>query len=152
MSYSISETYYLSIDGVPMSTPAWRLTNSHVFWDGADTRGDNRIIPGAAGVRAKRVRTAQTQVSLIVAVFGSHDWEGNEYADANVGLWTNLEYLKDYVTDPTNTGDGTRAAVLHVPGGTRTGDIQVRKLRTLPLSPTDLELTIDIIIPAGALV
>lgn len=154
MSYIVTEDDYLTIDGVPMSTTAWRLKNSFVLWEPADTRGTNALIPGATGVRPRRIRSTETQKTLQLTVWGEENWNGVEYADPERGLWLNLEHFKTNVVAPPDNSTGTRTAVLYVPDagtGSISGSIQVRKMRLDALNPTTLDIELDITIPGGAL-
>jgi hypothetical protein len=152
MAYTITADDYLQIGSVPLSTTAWALENSYELWAGADTRGRNRLIPGATGVRKKAVRATETSVTLTLAIWGEKDWNNNVNADASAGLYANISHLRTNVTDPTGVGDGTRTATLHLPSGsTISGPIQVRRFRFIALSPTTVEASMEITIPAGAL-
>ena len=152
MAYTITDDDYLQIGSVPLSTTAWRLEDSFQLWQGAETRGQNRLIPGAAGLRKKPVRVTETAYTLTLAIWGEKDWDGNKYADASAGLYANIAHLRSNVTDPTGVGDGTRTATLHLPSGaTITAPIQVRRFRFVALNPTTVEASMDITIPSGAL-
>lgn len=152
MAYTITVDDYLQIGSVPMSTTAWALEDSYLLWQGADTRGQNRLIPGATGVRKKAVRATETAVTLTLAIWGEKDWDNNVNADASAGLYANIAHLRTNVTDPTGVGDGTRTATLRLPAGsTISGPIQVRRFRFIALNPTTVEASMEITIPAGAL-
>lgn len=152
MSYEITSDEYVSINGVPLHTPAWTVGNLWELWRGPVTRGTDDVIPGASGVRANPRRATITPVSLEICVVGSHDWEGAEYSDQRVGLEENINYLRAYVTDPTGIGDGTVPLVLYLPSGeSRSGDVHIEGFDFAGVGPYAIEGTIDLTIPAGAL-
>jgi len=133
----VPDTSYgtLSIDGVGLFTPAWTVTSLASLYDDPDVRGGDRLIPGRTGVLPYRRRATATRHSLPFLVVGLVDDNGIVQSDPNAQLVTNLRYLKTNVTLPTNTGDGTRTAVLTMPDGTVvTEDIHVIGLHgdTLP--------------------
>lgn len=120
----------LQVDGVNLHCPAWTMPDLLELWFGADVRGDDQLIPGLGGVIANRRRTTVTRHSLPMTICGDVDRNGARYdGDAWAGLEQNIDYLRTNVVDPTNTGDGTRAATLFMPSGdTRTADIHVLRL------------------------
>lgn len=50
----------LTINSIPLMCPAWRVLNLQVLDSAADVRGTDVVIPGLAGVKARRRRTAVT--------------------------------------------------------------------------------------------
>lgn len=149
---TITSDEYLEIDGVPLATFAWKVVDLSPLWEGPDVRGGDRLIPGAAGVRAYPRRATVSQRSLPMLVFGAVDQDGAPYPDPREGLETNFEYLRTNVADPTNLGAGTRVAVLHLPSGaTRTADVHVEALRPGPLGPSSMRAVLTLSIPGGVL-
>lgn len=119
----------LTIDGVSMHTPAWRASNLTPLWRGIAVRGTDRIIPGIPGVLPYRRRLTVRTHSIPLFICGDHDRDGNLLIDPWVGLEENLDFLHDYVVDPPNAGDGTRAASIVKPSGVVvTADIHVLDL------------------------
>lgn len=147
-----TRTTYLSIGGVPLSTHAWDHKNLHVMWEGADVRGEDRIIPFAHGVRPhRRYRTATTK-SLELVIRGDLTSGGAPNADGHSGLWANVNFLRTNVVDPVATESGTRTAVLYLPDSTtRSGDVHVLGMELNPISYKVALATIDISIPNGVL-
>lgn len=152
MSFQITSTEYVVLNGVPMHTPAWEILNLAELWQGPPSRGSDDVIPGAGGVRPNPRRANTRLVSLEICVTGTRDWEGQPYGDARVGLEENLNYLRAYVTDPTNVGTGLITCVLHMPSGaTRQGDVHVETFEFQGDGPTAVQGHIDLSIPAGSL-
>lgn len=152
MSYQIEGDEWVTYDGVPSDTPAWRTLNLWELWQGPDTRGEDRLIPGTAGVRAYRRRATVTFVDVEMEFFGNLDWDGAEYTDARVGLETNLLHWRTNVTDPTVAAPGTRTAVLHLPSGaTKTGAVTVESFKVQGDGPAAANAVMRLSIKAGAL-
>lgn len=120
----------LTIDGVLLNTPAWDITDLTTLWVETTVRGNDRLLPGVAGVIPYRRRLDVMSYSLPMLVSGDVNEDGDDYPDAWVGLETNLQTLYDDVVQPTNVGDGTRPAVLTMPSGLeRCADVHVLGLR-----------------------
>lgn len=116
----------LTIDGVNMITSAWMVTSLAPLYDDPDVRGDDRLLPGVTGVRAYRRRATVTRASLPFLVTGFVDRFDAVVLNPYAQLDLNLLYLKTNVTLPTNTGNGTRTAVLTLPSGrTVTSDVHI---------------------------
>lgn len=105
----------LTIDEFPMNTAAWRVENLYELWLPATQRGQNVIRPGVPGSWPVRRYVAETRRSLQMFVSGEVDADGDPYPNAFEGMHANLTALAENVVAPTNTGDGTRAAVLTAP-------------------------------------
>jgi len=54
---------------------------------------------------------------LRMLIVGDVDRNGSASSSLMAGIYTNIAYLRDNVVAPTGTTDGTRSAVLTVPGG-----------------------------------
>lgn len=120
----------LTIDGVLLNTPAWDCTDLTTLWVEATVRGGDRLLPGVPGVIPYRRRLDVTTYALPMLISGDVDQDGTDYPNAWVGLETNMDVLWSDVVAPTNTGDGTRPAVLTMPSGLeRTADVHVLGLR-----------------------
>lgn len=125
----------LTIDGVSLNCPAWDAFDLSGLWIEGSVRGSDRLIPGAAGVLPFRRRRTVTTYQLPLIIVGMVDENGADYEDAMAGLELNLETLRSGVIEPTNTGDGTRAAVLSMPSGaSRTADVHVLELTVSPVA------------------
>lgn len=154
MPYVVTAAEYLEIDGVPLSTPAWVTSDMDDLWGSADVRGDDVVIPGAAGALAQPRRRTATKATVELQVMGDTDWEGGAYANPAAGLATNCAHLLA-LTDPPGTTDGTRTAILHFPTGapvaTKTGPVHVLRLRLSRKSRDFAIGQLELSIPAGAL-
>lgn len=116
----------LTIGGVALNGPAWKVLNLLELWQPADQRGNDRLVPGTAGVLAQQRRDTVTRRSLQMLIVGDVDRTGAAQADRFEGLQANIDYLRSNVVAPTGTGDGTRSAVLTMPDGTtRTEPVHV---------------------------
>lgn len=115
----------LTVAGTAMRTAAWWTDDLALLWQSGDERGRDRIIPGATGVKPYRRRRTVTTYALPMLVLGGVNSAGVAQADPWEGFQANVTALRA-VTDPTGTGDGTRALVLTMPdGSTRTGSAHV---------------------------
>lgn len=144
-------TEYLEVDGTSLATYAWEIVDLSPLWSSAKVRGADKRIPGAAGVRRYRRRRDVTTRSLPMVIVGTVDQDGVAYADARSGLRANLDVLEANVVAPTNIGDGTRTAILHQVGDTKTGPIHVLGLDVGPLGPSGARAVLEISIPGGKL-
>lgn len=143
---------FLTIDGVPLPCPAWEVRSLLPLWQGPALRGGDRLLPGVVGVKPYRRRATVTTKTLELTIYGDVDPDGAPNADVRAGLEANVDYLRANVADPTNLGDGTRTAVLHLPSGaTRTGAVHVLALDLGELGPTSVRATLDLSIPGGVL-
>jgi hypothetical protein len=142
----------LTISSVPMNGPAWKVLNLYVLQQPADQRGDDRLIPGSAGVLPLRRRDTVTRHSLQMLISGTHDRTGAAVADKFEGLQANVDYLIANVVVPTGATDGTRSAVLTMPDGTtRTEPIHVIGMQfgDLSLDGSWMKAVLEISIPSG---
>jgi hypothetical protein len=120
----------LTVASVSLNCPAWDITDLTPLWHDWNIRGSDRRIPGVNGVRPYRRRYDVTEIPLTIWITGDVDRFGAPQTDAWAGLANNVNYLTTNVVAPTNTGDGTRAAVLTVPGlANRNANIHVLKLQ-----------------------
>lgn len=152
MAYLINFDHHLEIDGVPLSTPAWEHTNIGVLYSSAQVRGENRVLPGAAGRRGLPWRSDETMRTLTLAIFGNRTWDGTINADPVAGLWANVAHLQAFVFDNPLNADSTRTAVLKRTGQPDlTCKIQVRgfEIDDEPYSPADIAASVDIALLSG---
>lgn len=151
MAYAVRFDHHVEIDGVPLSTAAWEHLNIGDLYSAPNTRGDNRVLPGAYGQRALPWRPDATTRSLDMVVFGDTNWDGTPNADPIEGLYTNLAHLMTFVVDPPAAPDGTRQAVIKRAGtDDLTATIQVRGFEvTDHYGPSNLAFTMDVTLMAG---
>ena len=142
----------LTIGGVAMFCPAWKVINLQDLWAAAEQRGRDVVIPGTSGVRPRRRRDTVTERTLRMLIVGDVDRTGSPQSNKLTGLYTNVEYLRANVVAPTGSGNGTRSAVLTIPSGsTLTEDVHVTGM-TLGDVREDggwVFATIDLSIPSG---
>jgi hypothetical protein len=126
MVYALTSSEYVEIDGVPLQTPAWLVTNLYTLWSGPATRGQDLVLPGVPGVRPYRRRATATRRTLEMVVYGHVDWAGGAYSDLREGLQANIDHLRQ-ATDPVvSTSAGTRTALLYMPDSSiRSANVQV---------------------------
>lgn len=114
------------------------------------TRGQNRRVPGTAGVYANPVRRDEVIVDLELMVFGRNNAAGTPYANVLAGLDENLLHLEDFVLDHT---DGTTAAwpaVLETASGrTFETDVQILNWQIAQENAVQVVITYDLRIPSG---
>ena len=102
----------LTINSIPMMCPAWRVLNLQTLDSAANVRGTDVLIPGLAGVKARRRRTTVTERSLEMIIRGDRNWAGDTYSNVFQGKKSNVRYLRYYVARPPTTTAGTHSAVL----------------------------------------
>lgn len=143
----------LTIGGIDMNGPAWKVLNMHVLKQPPPQRGSDRLIPGSSGVLAYRRRTTVAVHSLQMLISGTHDRNGSSNSNRVQQLFTNVDYLQYEVVEPPTTGDGTRAAVLTTNGQLvpLTADIHVLGMEFGEMSAdaTWMKAVLEISIPSG---
>lgn len=151
----------LTIGGILMNRSAWAIIGDDTgrggllpLWVDVEQRGEDRLLPGAAGVIPYRRRVTVTTHDLRLIVTGDVDLNGTATSNSKTGLITNLNYLYANVVAPTGATDGTRAATLTFSGITsRTANIHVLRLEPERYNYVDgsavFEGTLQISIPAG---
>lgn len=107
----------LTIGGVAMFCPAWKITNLYELWLPGDQRGTDKTRPNTTGSFPVRRYATATRRSLRMVIVGDVDRTGSASSSLLTGIYTNIAYLRDNVVAPTGTTDGTRSAVLTIPGG-----------------------------------
>jgi len=143
----------LTIDGVLLHRPAFAVLDVRPLWTGPTVRGADLEIPGWPGVVSMPRRATARSVSLPMLIEGRVDPAGNPYDNPLEGLLLNIEWLRTYVTGPTYLTDGTRYAVLSIPGGggTREGYVTVEGLE-VGGGPVGMGFAVlDLTLPNGTL-
>ena len=119
----------LTIGGIAMLGPAWKVQNLPELWLPANQRGTDVIRPGVSGVKARLRRDTVTVRTLRLLIVGSADRLGAAVTDYYEGLQANIDYLRANVVAPTGLTDGTRSVVLTMPDGTmRTEPAHVQQM------------------------
>lgn len=146
----------LTINGIALAGPAWDVPLLMPLWMEDEIRGDNLVLPGAAGRRSFPRRIDEMTHTLNLWVNGYANQAGTPYTAAQAvsgfGLVTNLNFLRANVFDPVSTGRGVQVATLTMPGGiaTRTANVQVTPLRMIGNANTAEQLfSFTMTIPAG---
>jgi hypothetical protein len=148
-----NKTAYLAIGSVPMSTAAWDIRNMQELWGDADRRNRDVIVPRTHGRLARRRYKDTTLVVLELVIRGDRDSDGGYAAVPYTQLYTNIAYLKTNVSATVDSGDGTRACTLYLPGGgTLTADCHVGPLKLGSGTIRGVRATLDLSIPAGEFV
>jgi hypothetical protein len=133
---------------IPLNTPAWECVDYSPLYDTAPLVGANRAIPGVAGKLAVARERDEWQVSLRLVVLGSHDYEGNEYAEPREGLRTNLRFLRTSVFRPAITRTFTFYGIDEV---AETGTVQVAPpFQPVFVGPAAARLVLNLVVPSGA--
>lgn len=151
MSYLVTQSEFLSIGGVPLSTPAWELENLQDLWSGPPTRGVDLVMPGADGQRPYPRKVDAWRVTLNLAIYGDVSWDGTANADARAGLWDAIAHLRANAFDPVATARGTRLLEMTLPDGTTVAATTTveRFVVGAALTPFAVRATADIIVPEG---
>lgn len=159
-SYSTVEGN-LTLNGVAMKTPAWTCPDLTPLWLPPTVRGQDRLLPGAPGVRPHRRRKTVTEYALDFRVSGLADRFGVAPAGTGNGvaefqqLEENMNYLRQYVLDTTASANsnGTIPGVLTMPSGAvRTAAVHVIGFSVNVRVSHILQGTLDISIPSGGFV
>jgi len=150
VTYSITATEYVDIDGVPLATPAWIATDLTELNDGPENRGENLVIPRRPGALFRpKVRDSKI-VNIPIVIFGDRDPENNPYADPRQGLIENITRLKAALYLPSFSA--ARLLTYHRAAGNVEASVQTSpKLDITPIGPNTARAVLTIEIPAGVL-
>lgn len=152
MSYTSTSDESITIDGIPLNTPAWIVTDASDLLNGAPSRGADILIPGRRGTLARRRSMDATEVLLPVVVFGDKSPNGTPYADVRQGLLENLDALKKALRPNYGRTDGTRELVAVIGGQTRTARVHTSvDFQLTAAGPGAARGVITITIPSGVL-
>jgi hypothetical protein len=138
-----------------LASPAWDIPNLTKLWFEHQIRGENLLVPSAAGRRGYPRRVDEATHNLVLYVTGEVDQFGTKFPDPWHGLRHNLDTLWTNVFQPVQTGNGTRACLLELPNGasvqTRSANVQFEPLRAQNDidDPRLVAFTMTITIPAG---
>jgi hypothetical protein len=150
MAYVATFADRLEIGLVPLNTAAWVHTNLAEMLSYATLRGENRILPGAIGVRPLRRRATETTRTVNLTVFGDHQPDGTMHADPIAGLFLNLADLLDNLIDPAVNSTSTRTATLRFGGSVSTSTCQVVGFEVIGhLNPSTVEASMDVLFIDG---
>lgn len=152
MAYETTSNELLSIDGVPLSTPAWDVLDYSDLLNGAPTRGADITVSSRRGNIARRRTLDASEASISLVIYGDRDPEGNAHADVRSGLLSNIDALKKALRPNATTLDGTRTLSLTIGEETRTADVHTSPdIAISALGPTAVRAVITLVIPTGVL-
>lgn len=133
---TVTATRYATVNSVPLDTYGWRVIAGGYdeLLDTPALRGDDLVMPGAAGVRAYPRVIDVTTVSIGMVINGKKNEAGTPYADPIAGMLTNRDYLEANLGIADDAADATRGTVpfTFVRAGalsTLTADVTVLGLR-----------------------
>lgn len=147
----VTRTEWLVVNGVPLSTPAWWITNlDPELLSAPAIRGDDLLVPHATGVLPNRRRITATVKQLAMVVSGNNASDGTVNSNWRTGLITNVEYLNANLGLASATGAGTVTATWHRwDGSTKTAAVHVLGLVTQPLVQRHISAVLTLSIPLG---
>lgn len=142
---------YLEVQSVPLAGEGFcRIADLTPLFEEPDQIGDNRLVWGIDGRDPYAPRIEEGDKRLRIEILGGVDVNGTAHSDGTDGVEKNIVYLNSTVVAPTGTGDGTRPAVLHLPWGNRSANVQVRGLQLAERKAPDWARGLLILrIPAG---
>lgn len=147
---TVTRDHYLEVNGVPLATFAWDAPDLSPMFDTFSLLGGDRLIPGGNAVPKPR-RTTVSVYTLPLYVFGERDEDGTPYADPQVGLATNMQYLVENLGLAKSTGDGTVTVTWHRDSlNDYEGDAHFLGFRgSSPLGRHSIRTTFDLSFPNG---
>jgi hypothetical protein len=150
MPYQVTATEYVTINGVPLMTPAWHCDDFSELLNGPSTRGADITVGTRGGQIARRRTLDARQASLALVIYGDKDAEGNTHTDKRAGLFENIDTLKAALTPNQWSTAGTRELRLITESITRTAQVHVSPdIQVSPFGPGAARATILVTIPEG---
>lgn len=109
---------YVTIDGFPLSTPGWRVTDHSSLFDTPDLIGGDLAVPYRRGVLPFRRIAGSKTVELPFIVFGKADGDGAPAVDQAAQMWANRASILTAI-GPLHiaTATGDRMITFHAPDG-----------------------------------
>lgn len=140
----------LSLGGVNMNCPAWKMLDLSALWYKLEKRGQDIVVPGVSGMLSYPRRATGTSHSLPMVIVGDCDPAGSPFANPWIGLESNINVLRGTVLDAFTT----IGAVLTMPSGaTRSGPVQIDSFELGDHTFTArYAAVLNLTIPAGVLV
>lgn len=136
---------------IPLNTPAWDAESYFELYLPPEQVGEDRPIPGVTGRLAMPREWDEGIAGIPLVVYGTHDYQGVAYADARLGLRTNLRFLRDNVFKPPGTADGTRPFTFHELGGAAYTEDVIVQMGAASAKTSFARLTVRLIVPAGVI-
>ena len=145
----------VEIDGIPLSTPAYEVTDFSELWDIPDVIGSLDSVPYRRGVVPFRRQWSGKRVRLPILVAGTYDENGDPHASERGGLILNRDALVRDVIRPlqVETGDGTRTLRYLRPDGlTLAGPCSLAgRMSPTPVGPGAFRAAIEVELVEGGL-
>lgn len=149
MTYAITHSEYLTIDGIPLSTPGWTTNDITSVMSGPPARGADLLIPGRHGQTVRQRYTDAREMTIQLTVYGDQRWDGAAYPDPRAGLLANLDHLKMVMLP---NGVNLRSLAWHHPAGIRTASVHPSPaIDVAMVSPTVARITLTFQCPGGYL-
>lgn len=128
---------------VPFGTSCCETEFLGHLWAGNALRGDNRPIPGVAGVDERTAVIDETRKLVAGWIYGFVDWDGAPPATSvRATLQANVKYVVDNVLEPVGA---TRTARLWLPDGTsRDKPVQVKDWALTIHTPSSARWVLDL--------
>ena len=152
----------LTINSISMNRPAWAVIGDERGEGGLwplkfllEKRGEDRLVPSAAGFIAYPKRVTGVRLDLRFLVTGDVNSSGVDTADSRAGLEANLAYVYTNVIAPPTLPTVTRTMTLTMfGGGTITAQVHVvglqpRNFIAAVEGSAIAECTLQLAIPAG---
>ena len=150
MTIQVTATEYITIDSVPLMTPAWFCDDFAELLNGPGVRGGDITAGSRPGQIARRRTLDARQASLSFVIYGDRDSEGNVNADVRAGLIENIDGLKALLTPNLATMQGTRTLTIVAAGYTREAQVHVSPdIQVAALGPGAARATVLVTIPEG---
>jgi hypothetical protein len=150
MAIQVTATEYLTLDSVPLMTPAWFCDDFSELLNGPGVRGGDITAGSRPGQIARRRTLDARQASLSFVIYGDRDAEGNLNADVRAGLIENIDALKALLTPNLATLQGTRTLTVVAGGVTRAAAVHVSPdIQLASLGPAAARATVLVTIPEG---
>lgn len=150
-----SPTIFVAIDSVPLSTPAWRVSNLPDLFAISSVRTGTITIPGAHGALGLPAFRDAAKWTAQIEILAGADEEGTPATDPLGSAIANLASFRTLVAEPQGSlSSDVRAISLTYPSPsgspvTKTATCQVGALKTGAQTPTWWRATLDLTILEG---
>lgn len=150
MAYVITATEYLTLQGVPLMTPAWFCDDFSDLLNGPTVRGADILVGSRPGQVARRRTFDARQAVLSFVIYGDKDTEGGNHSTIRSGLLANIDAFKALLTPNMATTAGTHELAIVTPSFTRAAQVHVSPdIQLTQLGPGAARATITVTIPDG---
>lgn len=143
---------YLAIDNLPLSTAAWDTEDIADLLNGPSVRGNDLVNPSRIGQIARRRTLDARTVTIPIVVNGYYDSNGDLNSDPRLGLISNLDELKKYLTPNFTSLTGTRTLEWVTVDDVRVAQVHVNPaISVSSIGPHAARVAVSIIIVGGVL-